>query len=53
MQGKISTDEYSRFANGIYGAPGKDNSNIVGFSLSNTFEAKVRDRDSTKQSLKK
>lgn len=51
--GKISTDEYSRFANGIYGAPGKDNSNIVGFSLSNTFEAKVRDRDSTKTEPKK
>ncbi|WYZ19350.1 putative LPS assembly protein LptD [Flavobacterium soyae] len=51
--GKISTDEYSRFANGIYGAPGQSNSNIVGFSLSNTFEAKVRDKDSTKTEPKK
>ncbi|WP_166670576.1 putative LPS assembly protein LptD [Flavobacterium sp. 270] len=51
--GKISTSEYSRFENGVFSAPGKDNSNIVGFSLSNTFEAKVRDRDSTKTEPKK
>jgi len=51
--GRISTDEYTRFENGIYGAPGKENSNIVGFSLSNTFEAKVRDSDSTKTEPKK
>ena len=45
--------EYSRFEGGIYGAPGKSNSNIVGFDLSNTFEAKVRDKDSTKTEPKK
>ena len=39
--------------NGVFGAPGKENSNIVGFALSNTFEAKVRDRDSTKTEPKK
>ncbi|MDQ6471888.1 putative LPS assembly protein LptD [Flavobacterium sp. LHD-80] len=50
--GRITT-EYTRFENGVYGAPGKENSNIVGFSLSNTFEAKVRDRDSTKTEPKK
>ncbi|KAF2328592.1 LPS-assembly protein LptD [Flavobacterium daemonense] len=50
--GRITT-EYTRFEGGIYGAPGKENSNIVGFSLSNTFEAKVRDRDSTKTEPKK
>ncbi|MGE6356046.1 putative LPS assembly protein LptD [Flavobacterium sp. NPDC079362] len=49
--GKIST--YSRFDGGIFGAPGKSNSNIVSFALSNTFEAKVRDRDSTKTEPKK
>jgi len=49
--GKIST--YSRFEGGIFGAPGKSNSNIVSFALSNTFEAKVRDRDSTKTEPKK
>ena len=50
--GRITT-EYTRFENGVYGAPGKENSNIVGFALSNTFEAKVRDRDSTKTEPKK
>ncbi len=39
--------DYTRFEGGIYGAPGKTYSNNIGFSLSNTFEAKVRDKDST------
>lgn len=45
--------DYSRFDNGIYGAPGKNMSNTLGFSLNNTFEAKVTDRDSTKTEAKK
>lgn len=45
--------EYTRFEGGIFGAPGKNYSNSVGFSLSNTFEAKVTDRDSTKTEPKK
>ena len=45
--------EYTRFEQGIFGAPGKQLSSNVGFSLSNTFEAKVRDRDSTKTEPKK
>ncbi len=49
----IITNEYTRFENGLFGQPGKENSNIVGFSLSNTFEAKVRDKDSTKTEPKK
>ncbi|MEN2402224.1 putative LPS assembly protein LptD [Flavobacterium sp. MC2016-06] len=52
--GTISTSPYTRFEGGLFGsAPGRTNSNIVGFSLSNTFEAKVRDRDSTKTEPKK
>ncbi|MRX40351.1 LPS-assembly protein LptD [Flavobacterium sp. LC2016-23] len=47
------TNSYTRFENGVYGVPSKENSNIVGFSLSNTFEAKVRDSDSTKTEPKK
>lgn len=47
------TKQYTRFENGIYGSPGLTNSNIVGFDLSNTFEAKVTDRDSTKVEPKK
>ncbi|WP_166638144.1 putative LPS assembly protein LptD [Flavobacterium chryseum] len=50
--GRITT-EYTRFEGGVYGAPSKDNSNIVAFALSNTFEAKVRDKDSTKTEPKK
>lgn len=45
--------EYSRFEGGIFGAPGNVNSNSVGFDLSNTFEAKVTDKDSTKTEAKK
>ncbi len=39
---------YTRFEGGIFGAPGRNYSNNIGFSLSNTFEAKVTDRDTTK-----
>ncbi len=42
------TKEYTRFEQGIFGAPGRTMSSSVGFSLSNTFEAKVREKDSTK-----
>ncbi|MEZ4875183.1 MAG: putative LPS assembly protein LptD [Flavobacteriaceae bacterium] len=39
--------EYSRFENTLYGAPGKLYSSSMGFSISNTIEAKVRDKDTT------
>ena len=45
--------QYSRFEAGIFGAPGNSNSNNLGFDLSNTFEAKVTDKDSTKIEPKK
>ncbi|MFV5696595.1 putative LPS assembly protein LptD [Flavobacterium sp. LB3P122] len=45
--------QYSRFESGIFGAPGISNSNNLGFDLSNTFEAKVTDKDSTKVEPKK
>ena len=45
--------DYTRFDNGIFGAPGKNMSNNLGFNLSNTFEAKVTDKDSTKTEPKK
>jgi lipopolysaccharide assembly outer membrane protein LptD (OstA) len=47
------TKQYSRFEGGIFGAPGLSNSNTLGFDLSNTFEAKVTDKDSTKVEAKK
>ncbi len=46
-------DQYTRFEGGIFGAPGLNMSNIVSFELSNTFEAKVTERDSTKTEPKK
>jgi hypothetical protein len=45
--------QYTRFEGGIFGAPGQNMSNNVGFNLSNTFEAKVTDKDSTKTEPKK
>jgi lipopolysaccharide assembly outer membrane protein LptD (OstA) len=45
--------QYTRFENGVYGAPGLNNSNNLGIDLSNTFEAKVTDKDSTKVEPKK
>lgn len=45
--------EYSRFENTLYGPPSKVYSSSIGMSLSNTFEAKVRDRDSTATEPKK
>ncbi len=39
--------DYTRFEGGIFGAPGRNYSNNIGLSLSNTFEAKVTSKDST------
>ena len=45
--------EYTRFEGNTFGTPGNRYSNTIGFSISNTFEAKVRDNDSTKTEPKK
>lgn len=45
--------EYSRFENTLYGPPSKIYSSNIGISLSNTFEAKIRDRDTTQVEPKK
>lgn len=47
------TVQYSRFENTLYGPPGKTYSSNIGLSLSNTFEAKVRDRDTLAKEPKK
>ncbi len=47
------TVEYSRFENTMYGAPSKVFSSSISMGLSNTFEAKVRDRDTTATQPKK
>ena len=38
--------EYSRFEGSLYGVPGKNLSSVIGMSLSNNVEAKVRNKDS-------
>jgi hypothetical protein len=45
--------EYTKFEGGIYGFPGRGISNNLSFNLSNTFEAKVKEKDSTKTEFKK
>lgn len=40
-----SFESYSRFDNGIYGAPSTGVSNSLGFSLANTLEGKVANKD--------
>ncbi|WP_010255732.1 putative LPS assembly protein LptD [Myroides injenensis] len=45
--------DYTRFQGGLFGAPGRSNSNMLNFNLSNTFEAKVRDDENSKGEPKK
>lgn len=45
--------EYSRFEGTLYGAPSNNYSSSMAFSLSNSIEAKVRDRDTTATEAKK
>jgi hypothetical protein len=45
--------QFSRFENTLFGAPGRVYSSNIGMSLSNTFEAKVRDKDTTATEPKK
>lgn len=47
------TVDYTKFDASGFGTPGKTYSSAIGFGLSNTIEAKVRDRDSTKLEAKK
>jgi hypothetical protein len=52
--GLTSTEvEYTRFEESIFGRPGNNYSSSIGLSISNTIEAKVRDRDSTATEPKK
>ncbi|WP_420917756.1 putative LPS assembly protein LptD [Robiginitalea aestuariiviva] len=44
---------YTRFENTLYGTPRQQQSSSMSFSLANTLEAKVRDRDSTATEPKK
>ncbi len=44
---------FTRFENTLYGTPRRQQSSSMSFSLANTLEAKVRDRDSTATEPKK
>lgn len=48
-----NTVEYTRFDDGVYGGPGTAYSNVLSVGMTNDFEAKVKDRDTTKTELKK
>ncbi len=45
--------EFTRFEGSLFGAPNQTFSSSIGLSLSNNFEAKVRDRDTTSVEPKK
>ncbi len=45
--------QFTRFEGGIFGAPTLGMANNIGFSLANTFEAKVRDKDPNAEEPKK
>ena len=49
----MDTIQFSRFQGTTYGAPRLGRSNSLSFSLANTLEAKVRDKDSTALEPKK
>ena len=49
--GKMAT--YTRFEKGIFGGPSDRRSNMLNLSVNNVFEAKVKDRDTTKTEAKK
>ncbi|HBK84237.1 MAG TPA: organic solvent tolerance protein OstA, partial [Flavobacterium sp.] len=47
--------EYTRFENGIYGAPNRDKASNIGFTMGNALEAKVKkvNKESGKEEIKK
>jgi hypothetical protein len=48
-----NTRSYSRFDGGLYGSPSRNKSSSLSFTLRNSVEAKVKDRDSTAVEPKK
>ena len=48
-----NTREYTRFEGGLFGSPSTGISKSMGISVSNNFEAKIVDPDTTKTELKK
>ena len=48
-----NTAYYTRFEDGLFGAPGNAFSSNIGITVNNSFEAKITDKDSTKTDPKK
>lgn len=48
-----NTEEFSKFDGGVFGTPSKNLSQSLSFALRNLFEAKIKDKDSTKTEYKK
>jgi len=48
-----NTAEYTRFKDGLFGIPTKSGGGSIGINIQNTFEAKIKPKDSTKTELKK
>lgn len=48
-----TVSKYTRFENGLYGQPSGSEGQNISYSLSNTFEAKIRQKDSTDTEPKK
>ena len=48
-----NTAEYTRFRDGLYGRPSKLGGSNIGINIINSFEAKVKSKDSTKTELEK
>lgn len=48
-----TTQQYSIFQNGVYGSPSAGQSGVIGFSLSNTLEAKTRQQSDSGSVYKK
>lgn len=53
LDGNGDVIQYTRFTGTLFGAPSLGKSNSLSFSLANTLEAKVTDRDSTATEAKK
>ncbi|UGS22491.1 LPS-assembly protein LptD [Flavobacterium channae] len=49
----VNFADYTKFDNGLFGSPSNSVSNAMNLSISNTFEAKVKDKESKKGETKK
>lgn len=47
LQQQQTTRQFTRFQGGVLGAPGRNESSSMSFSVVNNFEAKVKDKDTT------